>query len=479
MRSKALRLISVIIVFLLLIPMVVACKKNGDENSDTEISTENGRYQNPVEVIDLGGKEYTFMTTLWYNYEPLNYVDIAPEGMTGDFVVDASFERLSYIQETYNCKIVQVDCPTKEMLHKLETNTMAGDEAYDFTFLRGLHYIAAINGGYLAQISEFDIDTSASWWDQNAIDTLTINKQNYGIIGDVTINHLMAVGILCFNKDMIAEHNLESPYDMVENGTWTFERVMRIAKNFAADNDGIDGMSKKDLWGANYTRDIIVNILAANNIKIITKNADGVPELTIGDYQGKVYDIFVKLFDETYCADTLNPLCLAEKSDTEIFDDEKCLFLFTATHNATALRNSNVKYGVVPYPKANDEGNYISSTAGNYLAIMSIPATNIDYHNAGVFLDAYAAFGQAKVRPMYYDNILLNRVSGQDMESYDMMKYIFENLTYDIGTVYDVAAMDIMDASKSLDVNFSGLVGANRLIWKTELKELLKAFGVK
>ena len=160
-------------------------------------------------------------------------------------------------------------------------------------------------------------------------------------------------------------------------------------------------------------------------------------------------------------------------------DDEKCLFLFTATHNATALRNSNVKYGVVPYPKANDEGNYISSTAGNYLAIMSIPATNIDYHNAGVFLDAYAAFGQAKVRPMYYDNILLNRVSGQDMESYDMMKYIFENLTYDIGTVYDVAAMDIMDASKSLDVNFSGLVGANRLIWKTELKELLKAFGVK
>ncbi|MBQ7347006.1 MAG: hypothetical protein IJW55_03540 [Clostridia bacterium] len=462
----------------LMIPLMASCKKEEQNTPEDTTVKEASGYENPVEVMDFQNKEFVFMGTLWHSYEPLNYTDIAPETTTGDFVVDAAYERCAYIEETYNCIVSLEDVAYKDLLTSLEQNAMAGDEAADYVLLRGTHYVSAINGGFLAEMSSYDLDYSAEWWDSTAIDALTINGKNYGVIGDVTINHLMAVWMTCFNKTMIENYtNLENPYDMVNNGTWTFENVIRIAREFSNDEfDGTAGMSRNDLWGINYTRDTVMGLLAASGIKIVEKNSNGVPELVITKYQSEVQNIFEKLYDESYAADTMNELCLCENTDTEIFDEGRVLFLFTATHNSTALRNSEVDYGIVPYPKASPEADYISTTAGNFLTILGIPVSNQNYKTASVFLEAFAAYGNKEVRPEFYENVLLRRVGGRDEESYEMLKYIFENIQYDIGTIYDIAETDIRDTARTLNTNFASLVGDMRVTWKADLQTLLDNF---
>ncbi len=476
MKRPLLRFFCLTLVLLMLLPLALSCKKD-TEDKGTETTASLSGYQNPVEVVDFGGRDYKFMGTLWHSYTPLDYTDISPEGITGDLVSDAAFERVTFMRETYNCNVTLEDCPTKELLTKLEANAMAGDGASDFILLRGEYYVSAINGGYLAETSSFDIDPADPWWDSEAIDTLTINNKNYGVIGDVTVNHLMSAWMVCFNKTMVSEYKLNSPYEMVKNGTWNYENVITIARGIANDNDGVEGMSKTDIWGINYTRDTVMGILLANGVQVVSKNGDGIPELKIHEHQSKVQDILTKLYDETFSVDTMNPLCECKDADTEIFDDKKCLFLFTATHNAQALRNSEVDYGILPYPKAAGTDEYISTTAGDFLTILSMPTTNSDYNNSSIFLNAFAAYGNAKIRPQFYENVLLRR-TGNDLESYDMLKYIFENLKYDIGTIYNITESAIRDTSRTQDTNFASLVGQKRQIWKKNLDNLLVNFGV-
>ena len=480
MRSMFLRILSLTLCLLFVLPLTMGCAKEGTNAGGSQSgATDPEGYQNPVEVVDLGGKEYTFMGSGWYEYAPLDYVDIAPEAPSGDMVGNAAFERLVYIENTYNCNIIFDGSLTdpREFNTKLEANTMAGDEAYDFVLSRGQTYITAINGEYFNEVSMYDVDTDSSWWDKSALDALTINGKNYGIVGDVTVNHLMAVWMVCFNKTLVSNYKLESPYEMVENGTWTYDRVIQTARSFASDSDGITGMGKQDLWGINYTRDTVMGILLANGIKIVEKDGNGVPQMVVTNYQSQIHDILTSLYDETFAADTMNKTLLCEESDTEVFDDDKCLFLFTATHNSTALRNSNVDYGMVPYPKASDDGDYISTAAGNFLTIVSFPKTNTDYENSGILLNAFAAFGQAKVRPQFYENVLL-RKNAKDVESYDMLKYIFENLTYDIGAIYDITESAINDTSRTQDTGITTLIMTNRNIWRNKLKTLLLSFGI-
>ena len=480
MRKTILKLLALTLALLMILPVAIGCKKNEEEQvTDDTVST--GDSLHPVPPQDLGGKEFEFATSKWAAYAPLDFVDIYVEAYTGDFVVDAAYTRNLYMESNFNCTVKQRVLEANAVVTELEKNALAGDDAFDFALFRGSHYTASVNGGYLASIYNFDIDTENSWWDANAIDTMTINGKCYALVGDVSTNHLLATYMTCFNKTLIENNGFDSPYTLVENGTWTLEKMVEMAKSVADDSlDGNAGeMGREDLWGIHYTCDNVPGLLTACGVKITKKNAAGakaLAEMVITDYTSQIQDVLKLIYDETYATDTIGrKVCKASNSDTEFFDKGQVLFLLTATHNAQALRNSDVEYGIVPYPKFNEESDYIASTAGNYFAYLGIPLNNADVERSSVFLEAYAAQGQKEIRPQFYENMLLRKV-GRDAESSEMLSYIFENLTYDIGAMFDIAGGEIRNSSATQNANVSSLVGNNRNTWKSELNDILKAY---
>lgn len=480
MKKTFMKIFVLILAVLLTLPLVAGCKKeneNTPQNTDTQETVDH-----PVTPVDLGGKEFKFGVSNWYTYEPLNYTDIYVEEYTGDYVEDAAYDRNMYMEEFFNCSVSMIEFQAEEIATKLEQNAMSGDEGFDFALFRGVRYMAAVNGGYLARTEDFNLNYENPWWDSDAIEAMTINNRCYGLVGDITTNQLLSAYMTCFNKTMIEDYSemLEDPYELVESGKWTLDKMITMAKSIANDTlDGVDGMGKEDLWGIHYTRDNVQGLLTACGVKVVELDADKKPTLTIATYQSQVQDILTKLYDETFATDTIGrTVCKAESSDTEYFDEGRVLFLLTATHNTAALRQSEVDYGILPYPKSSETGDYVSSTAGLCFSILGIPTSNRNYDQTSVFLEAYAAQGYQYIRPQFYENVLLRKL-GRDSESYNMLKYIFENLTYDIGCFFDIIGKELRATSDEQNTAFAGVVASNRIPWKTNLDELLEAYDFK
>ncbi|MBQ8431703.1 MAG: hypothetical protein IJX28_02360 [Clostridia bacterium] len=439
--------------------------------STETVTTEEKQPIELVPISNMGGKEFCIMTTNWYNHAPLDFTDIAPTEQTSDLISNAAYERVLYMEEAYNCYVSRIDVDTGSVTSALAKNTLGGDKTYDFVYLRGTNLISAITGGHLAETSSFEMDFAAPWWDAEGIASLSINNRTYALIGDVSVNHLLATWMGCFNKELVEDHGLENPYDMVKQGSWTFENVIRMSKQIATDNDGTPGMGPNDLWGLDYSRDTVMGILSSCGIKIVEKNADGVPEMVIGKYQAEVQSLLEQLYDRTHTRDRLN-----FSGSASVFETGHALVLFAAAQNAPTLRFLDVDYGIVPYPKASEESEYISTPAGLYLSLLTIPVTNTNYETSALFLDAFAAYGYQEVRPVFYDNILLRKV-GKDEESFEMLQYIFENIFYDIGTIYDITDRQIQDTARTYNSSFVTLYANAGNVWKTKLENLLTKFS--
>jgi hypothetical protein len=113
------------------------------------------------------------------------------------------------------------------------------------------------------------INLDADYWNYDLMDDISLNDRMYLGFGDFNIlyTHLVA-----FNKDLMAkyEDSLEAPvYDMVDNYTWTLDRMISLANMVYVDTTA-DGKTKDDTFGIIGLHDIaFCGFLHASNINII------------------------------------------------------------------------------------------------------------------------------------------------------------------------------------------------------------------
>ena len=320
------------------------------------------------------------------------------------------------------------------------------------------------------------IDVTQPWWDEGSYEALAICGKHYGITGDVTTRKMECVWTMCFNKSMIADYTLESPYELVKSGDWTLDKVVEMSKSIAHDFDGDGEMTQNDVWGINYTGDTTIGIMNGCGIKIVENDSDGIPRLTIDSEANinKVQRIWEQLFNRSYSVDTLFTYWLA---DTEIFADNRSLFLFTGTHQLGELRKTEMEFGIVPYPKYDTaQPDYLPSTAGIFLSIVCVPITNSDFDNTGIFLEAFAFEGRKTLIPAYYDIILKTKVS-RDEESAEMLDYIYTNIMYDTGNLYDfgeLAGIFGYYMTTTPNANVVSSIEKNRNIWEGAMNKLVE-----
>ena len=128
------------------------------------------------------------------------------------------------------------------------------------------------------------------------------------------------------------------------------------------------------------------------------------------------------------------------------------LFLFTATHLIWQLRQMDVDFGMLPYPKYSEAEDYSSSTAGIFLSMTGVPASNSELDDTGYFLEAYAYEGWRLLKPAYYENVLMGKLARDD-ESKDTLEYIYGNLRWDVGNLLSIGDFPSTLTGMSADLN--------------------------
>jgi hypothetical protein len=435
---------------------LTACGDKNPSGTPTDIPADDKTWDIPV--INMNDKTITLFTSGWFGGESPE--DILPDEYTDEPVNDAAYERRIKIETTYNCKIVHrgsIESPDEHA--KLLINSVnAGDKAYDIAMVRGFGFANLLTGNILLELSELEnIDFDNPWWRKGCSDALIIAGRRYGVSGNITSAEISGTAVVKFVKRMIADNGLESPYELVKKGEWTFDKMIEMAKAVSQVSAGSGKMDGSATWGIWYDRDRIWNLLNGCGIDLIKPDADGIPQIVIdsGNNAAKIQDIFNRFCNEAY---SLNWRRIEPDEGAQI------LFSFDWAVGVISSRASEIDFGIIPPPKYDlNQQDYLPNVYGLGVPIICVPSTNGDFENTGMFLEAFSYEGYRTVIPEYYENLLKTK-SARDDESEDMIDFIFGNLHYDMGTLLNIDSFTqtVASLSDGKTFNIASLIERNK-----------------
>ena len=105
-------------------------------------------------------------------------------------------------------------------------------------------------------------------------------------------------------------------------------------------------------------------------------------------------------------------------------------------HSVSYYRDFENDYGIIPYPKWNEEQDAYYSMADGNFSIIAVPITVVNTDMAGAVTHALGAYSWKNVIPNYYD-IALKVKGTRDEESVAILDMILDSRVIDFAYLYD------------------------------------------
>lgn len=382
--------------------------------------------------------------------------DFAGESLDGTTVEQAIYRRNEVMKETWGVEIKNEDITrfgssggTGDGYTKIYTDYMAGDSTYDAAMIGTYDVATLAYSGYIHDLYDIpNIDLTKSWWDQKANADLTIRGKMFYTTGDISVVDNMVTHALLFNKDMIASYGLESPYDLVDDDNWTMETFGALVKQVGQDLDNNGIYDKKDLYGLLTWNDPMTAVLASSGEKIASINDKGELELTL--YNERVinlYDTFENIvFDQAHVFNyqydnttgKASPSKVWNTNRDTIFNEGRALFYLNTVTTTERHRDSELNFGILPYPKLNrDQKEYGHNVSAYHCQFLCVPENAKDYARSGIVLESLAYQGKKLLTPAYYEQTLVGKTV-RDEEGVEMLEIILSTRVFDVGIYYNI-----------------------------------------
>ncbi|MBR5680810.1 MAG: hypothetical protein IKX19_09170, partial [Clostridia bacterium] len=295
------KLISILLCLALLLPMAAGCsesKPNADGGTETpdagsntpsadeggEEETEPSRYAANIPAgTDYGGMTFTVLTYpndggIWGD------VDWSAEEITGEVLNDAVYTRMQQVDELLNVSVTPAYMSGSGDTGTLTNSVNSGDGAYQIATLAMQNSFSVAQNGTIHELNHFasqgTLDLGAAWWDPNILGDLQIKGMNFCLTGDIGTMYKKSIGVIMFNKVILADHQLENPYEIMQAGKWTIDKMVEMGTQVSKDLDGDGKMTQEDRFGLICFCDMIALAMIGCDVDFCTKNADDIPENT-------------------------------------------------------------------------------------------------------------------------------------------------------------------------------------------------------
>ena len=121
-----------------------------------------------------------------------------------------------------------------------------------------------------------------------------------------------------------------------------------------------------------------------------------------------------------------------------IFNSNRAVFYLNTVTTAERHRDSELDFGILPYPKLNSEQKeYGHNVSAFHCQFLCVPELVKSYERSGIVLEALAYQGKKLLTPAYYDQTLIGK-SVRDEESVAMLDIIFASRVFDVGIYYNL-----------------------------------------
>ena len=373
----------------------------------------------------------------------------------GDALSFAVIERNERIETTYNCQIIQ-NWSTMASMYEEISQAFSSNRKYDLTIIVATDAASCATSGYLSNIkNDFNtqyINLANEAFDQNSIEEMSLGDALYYLSGDMNISTMDNTIATVFNTNMywdIADAMVEtfedddfaSPYTMVEEGKWTVQNMLKIAKentNDVNDADGPLAYDKGDTIGYyQYQASGLYYYYGAG--MRITENAGGYPSFTINsDEAGEVYDTLFNLMNLGLNSWQPNG---ASNDRAKNFTSGAVLFadyLLWDVRRALYPAQINFAYGILPIPTLEENEEYLSVVYfQNCTHMWALPykRANNEYAAQMFYILAVESAAEDSTMDAYYIRTMYMEVAKDD-GSRASLDIIRGALVYDIALLY-------------------------------------------
>ena len=402
--------------------------------------------------------------------------DIWVEAITGDVLNDAVFERNAHLEDTYGFKF-NLSYSVDSYANEIKTYVLSGDTTYDLAFPQARTAASAAQQGCFMDLTQLNyIDPKSDCWNHVFNDELMFDGRLFFITGDISVNAFKAVRVMMFNKAMVEENRLESPYELVNSGKWTIEKMHEMSSKVNRDLNGDQQMTMEDQWGMTMQSSTAgLPMFYGAGLKAV-EMVDGLPKVTLDSpLAADVFDkIVAVLADESvyYIGDTNVAL--------GIFSEGHSLFYAEVLLSATKLRSSDVVFGLIPAPKYSEEQDFYRAYADCYcISPAVIPASANDPELSAFVLQATSEASTTTTRPAYYD-VALTYKHLYDEESREMLDLIFDNFTLDACDLYlwgNIISVITKTFARSGSTNLSTFLAQNKRPIEAAIKRTISQYN--
>lgn len=445
MRNHKNKFAAILLAVLAVGSTLASCGDAGSASAETKASASDAdavvtEAADPASVYglaseDFGGKELRFIVTgiTADCGSPWECFDIYAEATTGDVVIDAVYERNLWIEELYNVKITEYKPTVETAADTMRNAVSAGDDVADaviesFNRLCGL----APNGYLLDMASLSDLKLDSPWWDQGAIDGVSIGRKVYMATGDLLIVDNDATWVLMFNKQMAESLDYDF-YSMIDANEWLYEDLFEVSRSTAADLNG-DGKMKiaDDQYGLVSAYNTPDALITAAGLTLAVKDENDIPVMAtdldrltaVIAVAGEFYSDKNVVFGSDYT------------QAADAFVGGRAMFYSEVLQCVTRMRESETDFGMLPWPKFDQaQENYYSFMVAAAGHAVALPATLKDSHMTSIVLDAMAAKSMDTLTVAYYDKALTQKYM-RDETSIRMLDMILGSRIFDQSHFY-------------------------------------------
>ena len=429
------------IVSILIFTMMYSCgTDNAENNNDTAITeTDSGEYNIESDLYSvLATQDFNGIDINILGYsasQAYNDADSFDAEQTGEIIDDAIYQRNIDTEELLNVNLVyDISLSEVDSRARFLNGVYAQDQSCDIFIHKAGPFGSIITTGTLLPTDETEgINLDMPWYVENANENVRIGNRQYGIFSDACKTNITMCWTTVFNKRLVDDWKLENPYDLVNSGQWTMDKLISITKDVWKDLHGNNIQDEEDLYGFYTDKWATLDAyFGAHRLQVLSK--DNNDFLKLDFYSEKLVESFEKVYElywnnsGTY-VDTSAPY--EYRFD---FADSRALFspMILDYMISNDLRSMSDDYGILPYPKLNEAqseyGTYLLTRTGMIMLPLDLADDKLD--KVGYVIEALSAYSYKYLRPAIYEQSLTSK-GVRDEQSLEMLDIILESRMYD------------------------------------------------
>jgi hypothetical protein len=366
------------------------------------------------------------------------FAEFYVEEQNGEVVNDAIYSRNRSVEERLNITLAYHLEPgsydkRNDWVNAVRSSITAGDGAYDITAGYSMAGASLAAKGMCLPLNELEyLDFSKPWWPPSLMDEVTCGGKMYVCSGDISTYMIYYLYGVYFNQELIGQFDLENPYDLVQSGEWTVDKLSGMAAAAYIDLNGDGTTDFQDSLGYTTTTVYVDPFYFSCGLHTTEKDENDIPHLA-EEFSGEKAHSVVEKVVALVSMDG----CLIGDGCNGAFKENRALFIsHELTYAVSYLREAEFTYGIIPYPKYDEmQEQYVTITSFPY-SLYSIPIDTADPDVSALVMEALASEGYRTVSPALFENAYKVKYA-RDTQSSLMYDLIRSTVSFDFGRVFN------------------------------------------